>query len=226
MDEELAALRAGMADEQAVTAAGMELYTGTLAGVPVVLSRCGIGKARAAMGAALLCDRYQPAAVVNTGSAGGLDPICRIGDIVLGAETAYHDVDATTFGYAYGQVPREPARFAADEHVLALAREAAATMDLSGVDVHVGLIVSGDLFLDQPERIGHVRHHFPDALAAEMEGAAVAQACRHFGVPCLVVRSISDVAGTASRVDHTAYLKLSAENASRLVMGLLARWGS
>jgi len=39
------------------------------------------------------------------------------------------------------------------------------------------------------------RRRHPDALVEEMEGYAVALACRHAGVPVSVVRAISNVAG-------------------------------
>lgn len=43
--------------------------------------------------------------VINTGIAGSLDASIDIGDLVVSTDTVRHDVDASVFGYAPGQVP-------------------------------------------------------------------------------------------------------------------------
>jgi len=52
----------------------------------------------------------------------------------------------------------------------------------------------------------------PDALAVEMEGAAIAQVCHDFGIPFAAVRTISDRADDAA---HGDFLKFIEEVASR-----------
>ena len=46
---------------------------------------------------------------------------------------------------------------------------------------------------------------YPDALACDMESAAIAQVCHHYGVPFLSFRMISDVHGSGQ--DATALYK-------------------
>ena len=43
----------------------------------------------AALGATLLLERCKPDVIVNTGSAGGLAPTLKVGDIVVSDERAY-----------------------------------------------------------------------------------------------------------------------------------------
>lgn len=50
---------------------GGRYYTGTLAGHDIIVTKCGIGKVNAALGAAALIDTYAPDMVINTGVAGG-----------------------------------------------------------------------------------------------------------------------------------------------------------
>ena len=61
----------------------------------------------------------------------------------------------------------------------------------------------------------------PDALAVEMEGAALAQVCHDFGVPYAVVRTVSDRADNSAHVDFSRFL---AEVASRYSLEIVRRY--
>ena len=72
------------------------------------MRQCSIGKVAPAIGAALLLAVCKPDVIINTGSAGGLEPTLKVGDIVISDEARYHDADVTAFGYEYGQLPGCP----------------------------------------------------------------------------------------------------------------------
>jgi adenosylhomocysteine nucleosidase len=78
-----------------------------------------------------------------------------------------------------------------------------------------GVIVTGDVFLTDTARVGALRDAL-GATAIEMEGAAVVQACRQFGVPCLVIRSITDHADSRPGA-YEKFLGMASENAAALV---------
>lgn len=88
MEEEVTLLRDKIENRQTITIGGSEIYTGQLHGVDVALLKSGIGKVAAAMGATLLLERCQPDVIINTGSAGGLAPTLKVGDIVVSDERA------------------------------------------------------------------------------------------------------------------------------------------
>ena len=222
MDQEVALLRAQMSDVEELSLAGCEFYSGTLAGQQVVLTRSGIGKVAAAVATTLLLDRFAPDCVINTGSAGGFDPELHIGDVVISSEVRHHDVDVTGFGYEIGQVPQMPAAFIADERLKALARAAVAELQ-EGIQSKEGLICTGDQFMCDPERIAKARADFPTMAAVEMEGAAIAQVCHQFGVPFVVTRSLSDIAGKESPDSFDAYLEIASRNSSAMVVAMLKR---
>ena len=156
------------------------------AGVSDVV-KSGIGKAGAARAATefILTDR--PDCIINSGCAGGIGAGVNIFDIVVGSQYAYHDVDCGD-GFLPGQVQGEPPRFDADPALLRIARSLHAEYPL-----HCGLICSGDQFLTKPEDDARVLSIYPDALACDMESAAIAQVCKHYGVPFLSFRIVSDV---------------------------------
>ena len=150
------------------------------------VTRSGIGKADAARAATEMILNEHPDCIINSGCAGGLAPSVNVGDIVLGAQVAYHDVWCGE-GNLRGQVQGLPQRFDADPDLLAAARSLQTDNPL-----HCGLICTGDQFISTVEEDERIRGLYPDALACDMESAAIAQVCLHYGVPFLSFRIISD----------------------------------
>ena len=58
-------------------------------------------------------------------------------------------------------------------------------------------------------------------LAIEMEGGAVAQVCEAFGIPWLVIRALSDLAGGDALFDFTAFVDQAAESSATILRRLL-----
>lgn len=215
MDEEVAILREKISNRQETTVAGSVFYTGTLNGYDVILLKSGIGKVNAAISTTILLQQFKPDYVINTGSAGGHLATLNVGDIVISSEVRHHDVDVTIFNYEYGQVPGLPAAFKADENLIALAEKSAEGN--TNVQVVTGLIATGDSFMNDPERVAFVSEKFGDLYAVEMEAAAVAQVCHQFGVPFVVIRALSDIAGKESNVSFEQFLQTAAVNSSMVV---------
>ncbi|BDX04316.1 MAG: 5'-methylthioadenosine/S-adenosylhomocysteine nucleosidase [Marinomonas sp.] len=219
MDEEVAVIKAWMTDVREQSIAGCDFFVGQFEGKDVVLLKSGIGKVNAAVSTTLLLSEFTPEYVINIGSAGGFDPDLQVGDVVISDQVVHHDVDVTAFGYAMGQVPNMPATFSADPQLVEQAKHA--LLSVTQVQAKVGLIGTGDSFMNDPVRVDAVRTIFPDLVAVEMEAAAVAQVCFKFGTPFVVVRSLSDIAGKESPKSFEEYLKVAAENSSLMIQQML-----
>ena len=218
MPPEISLLQENLQNLRSEHMADFDIYCGEYAGKNVVLALSGIGKVNAALSTALVL-QHHPDFVINTGSAGGLGSGLKVGDVVIGTQTAHHDVDVTAFGYAIGHVPRMPARFESDPALCAAAEKAAAAFEQAAV--HRGLIVSGDQFVHSSESVAEVRRHFPDAQAVEMEAAAIAQSCHRFGVPFVVVRAISDLADEEADTSFETFLKTASVHSAKMVLQLI-----
>ncbi len=170
-----------------------EYVEGRLGDNTIILTLCGIGKVNAALGTSWLISSFSPECIVSTGVAGGVDTSLNVADVVAGAQVVYHDVWCGE-GNAYGQVQGMPAMYAASEPLL---RAAIAIDGEDGVEGHVrpGLICTGDRFVTRPEEVDIIKSHFPEALAVDMESAAIAQVCCLYGVPFISFRIISDTPG-------------------------------
>ncbi|MBE2896977.1 5'-methylthioadenosine/S-adenosylhomocysteine nucleosidase [Pasteurellaceae bacterium HPA106] len=218
MAQEIEILLSAMHNVQQENIGNSTLYQGILGEKHVALVQSGIGKVAAAMATTALLLKAQPSVVINTGSAGGIDPRLNVGDVVISTQTAHHDVDVTAFGYAAGQLPANPARFDSDEKLLALSERVLREQGQSAVR---GLICSGDMFCNGEAQIARIKADFPDAIAVEMEAAAIAQVCHAFGTPFIVIRAISDVADKISHLSFDEFLPLAAKQSSHMVQALI-----
>jgi len=181
----------------------------------VLLVTCGIGLVNAATATALAVSRSRPLNVISAGSAGGLNPRVRVGDVVAGSSYTFGGADARAFGYSLGQVPGMPGSYLAHPELLRSAEAPA------GSNLLRGEVVSGDAFIDG-RSFERVRRRFPDALAADMESAAIAQACHLLDVPFLSVRAISDLCGTAAGSEFSVAVEDAAARSADVALALLA----
>ena len=224
LDSELAKLLACTEQARTEQLYGLSFTTGTLCGVPVVLSKCGIGKVNAARGTQILIDRFSPAAIINSGIAGGLAPGLSVGDAVVASGLVQHDFDVSVFGHARGYMctgerDQEPTVYTAEPELAELLTRAAGET-LGRQHVHSGLIATGDQFISGAKKKAELYDAFR-ASAAEMEGGAIAQAAQLSGVPFAVLRTISDLAdGTAAESYDTFELHAAQAAAATLMCAL------
>ena len=201
MDSEVSNLIARMENVTYREKAGRRFAVGTLSGKEAVVVQSGIGKVAAAITAQILVDDFGVDALLNTGMAGGLDARLEVKDLVIATAALQHDFDITAFGHArgfmYGEDDQQPTLFVADKALCDKARAAAAQVLPAGSKAIDGVIASGDIFVDNTALKLELRDGF-GAAAAEMEGAAIAQAAVANGIPFVILRTISDLA------DHEA----------------------
>ena len=218
------------------TVRGIPFHLGALKGRQVLLAATGVGKVNAAMTTTLLLDHFEPKEVLFTGKAGGINPDLLPGDIVIAERTAIHDFgDVTNDGMKRGGAwnpinhKQNPLFFPANERLLKLSETAKRNVRLRPIQTSAGerqprlfqgVVVTGDVFVASEEKKKELREQL-GADAVEMEGAAVAQVCHGWGVPCLVIRSISDLANENVGTDMQSFGQIAAENSAQLVMSLV-----
>jgi adenosylhomocysteine nucleosidase len=185
----------------------------------------------------LLLHEFNAHQLVFTGVAGGLRRGVKVGDVVVARQLLQHDMDASPL-FPRFEVPRTGrSRFDADagladalaaaaQRCLDRADELVGAEDLNrfGIDtalVHQGLVVSGDRFVSDAAHSDALRAALPDALAVEMEGAAVAQTCADFRRPFAVLRTVSDRADANAHVDFTEFI---VEVASAYTRAIVEDW--
>ena len=178
-----------MTDTKSTVVSGVTFTEGVLCGRDVVVATSGVGKVFAAICAEAMILRFGVTALLNTGVAGGLSPMLEVGDVVLADEVVQHDMNTTALGDPQGLLSGlNIVKIPADKKLLKALCSATAALDYNGM---VGTVASGDLFVEKKKtKEGLVRDF--DALACEMEGAAIGHVAFVNGVPFAVLRTISD----------------------------------
>ena len=218
MPEELVYLTQNLDKTQEIQVLGNTYYTGTVGNTEVVLVQSGIGKVMSAMSVAVLADHFQVEAIINTGSAGALAEGIAVGDVVIADKLVYHDVDVTAFGYAYGQMAGQPLYFESDKKFITRIQTILSQLEQTW---HLGLIATGDSFIAGDDKIASIKSHFPDVLAVEMEGAAIAQAAQALGLPFLVIRAMSDNANHEASISFDEFIIEAGRRSAQVLLAFL-----
>lgn len=179
-----------------------EFTVGQLGRNTLILMQCGMGKVNAAVGTTTLIQSYAPDCIISTGCAGGIDANLQVMDVVVSTETVYHDVSIP--GCEAGQMQGLPARFRAEQELVETA---------CGIGAHAGLICTGDQFITEQAQLESIKTLFPEALAVDMESAAIAQTCFLHGIPYVSFRILSDTPGADKHLEQ--YLNFWDEMADR-----------
>lgn len=150
--------------------------------MPVVVLNGGWGKIAAAASAQYAIDRWRPRALINIGTCGGLGDRAACGDIILARRTLVYDMSVEI-----GDPEEELAWYTTSIEL------PASFVERLPFAVREGTIVSGDRDVSRSDAAMLAERY--DALAADWESASIAYVARRNGVPCVILRGVSDVVG-------------------------------
>lgn len=189
---------------------GIEYAIGTLCNKDIVVAVCGVGKVFAAACAQTMILKYAPDEVINVGVAGSLVPELKVFDVAVADELCQHDMNTSAIGDPVGLISgvnmiKFPACKRINEGVVKC-------IEKCGLNYRIGTIASGDLFVAKDKHRNKIKTEF-DALACEMEGAAIAQICYINGVDFAVLRAISD----SEEGDYQKFAKAAADNSAAII---------
>ena len=221
MKIEADAIRASLSDTKTESVSGVEFTTGTLHGKEIVIAVCGIGKVFAAICTEAMILRYAPSLIVNSGVAGTLTDALSIGDIAIAKTLVQHDMDTSPLGDPVGLVSGiNKIHFEADAKAIAAFEEAVKAVGANSV---TGTIASGDQFMSDTEKKNVIRDRF-NAVACEMEGAAIAHVSYVNNVPFAVLRAISDSASGDAQMEYPKFVAMASARSHAIIDTFVKLW--
>ncbi len=189
----------------------MTFNFGRLCDKDVVVVVCGVGKVNAAMCATVMIERFSPDVIVNSGVAGAVSPLVKVGDIVVATKSVEHDMNTSALGDRQGEVSfpdGEVMYFECDKKASRLLEEVC--RKIPDTKVESGVIASGDIFISALKQRLRINSVF-SALACEMEGAAIGHVCFCCKTPYAIIRAISDDLSENEGVDFVKFCDMASK---------------
>ena len=160
-------------------------YRGKMNGVDFVVGVSNPGKVCAALTTTTMVMNYDLDYLINVGIAGGLSSSLHTLDAVISDKIDQWDFDTALLGDLRG-FDKNVRTCYADGNLNSMVKKALP-------NAKVGPIVTGDTFVERDETKKLILDLYPDVLACEMEGGAVAFTAKTFHIPFTILRTISDM---------------------------------
>jgi len=196
---------------------------GKMDGIDVIAAESGIGKVNAAITTGLLLGHFGCDSIAFSGCCGGLSPKHNIGDILVADELIQHDYGAIVDGQLISSIPGSfPSLDDTDDniaYVMPIALKSAIE-EVVGDYTKFGRILTSDTYLACDKTRKMLREQF-QADGVDMEAAAIAQVCCSWHVPFVVVKVLSDLAGSNSPMEFEEFIDDASTKAAKTVKQLL-----
>lgn len=188
--------------------------------IEIYIFNTGIGKTNAAITTSLAISQFNFDLIINIGTCGAIKPGINVGDFILPNKLAYFDVDATTFGYSIGQIPRTNLY---EEIDITKFSQWLAPLNLG--NIYSGTLMTGDSFVDDHNINNFNWSAFIDPVAVEMESMSIVYTAHQLNTPIYVLRTVSDNANEESNVSFDQYLNTVSQQYLSLFKYILTNGG-
>lgn len=219
MKMEVEGIKSMLKNTTSKTISGITFTQGTFHEHQIVVAQCGIGKVFAGMCAQTMILQYPVTEIINVGIAGTLCAELGLLDIAISSAVVEHDMDTSPLGDPVGlisgiNIVEIPACHRLTRKFSKIATE-------MGKHSTCGIIASGDQFINHPEKKSYIHQTF-NAIACEMEGAAIGQVCYVNNIDFVIIRTISDNADeTAGTMEYPALCQEASKQSQRLIEAYL-----
>lgn len=220
-DEELAPFLPIIDKCRITERAMLKFYEGQIQGVEVVVLFSGVCKVNAAIASQILIDVFDINVIVNSGTAGGMNPNLKIFDTVISTEVCYHDVASDILMEFHPWM--KSVFFEADRELIERSKAAVGKMETAG-NVFWGRMVTGESFIIDEGR-QKINDEFAP-LTVDMETASIAHVCYVNRIPFISIRCVTDTAaqnGTAHFEENCAKASSIAKNITVALINELGR---
>lgn len=166
--------------------AGFEVYTYTGADYTIYALNSGAGGIAAAAATQLLISVFHADLILNFGVVGGLTEEMAKARTCVVESVVHYDFDTSEAGWA------EPARYL-DYPTAYIPASAALVERALSIEPRLKKVIcaSADKFVGKAERKREL-HALYGAEICEMEAAGIVLTCNRSGVPCLLIKTVSD----------------------------------
>ena len=221
MDEEGEAIERIMTDIEIRQIYDLIFKIGKIKNRKCVLVKSGVGKVNAARTTQIMLDNFNIEYVLNVGSAGSINSMLEIGDVIIGKEVVQHDFDITAFGHSKGYITGVGNSVICDRELVEKFESIIKNMAQKKYNIKIGIVATGDIFCTDIEMKDKIRTKF-DADVVDMECGAIAQTCYLDEIPFVVIRSVSDTPNGNNASTFDENLKLASKRCANILKEFLS----
>ncbi|UKS54174.1 5'-methylthioadenosine/S-adenosylhomocysteine nucleosidase [Mycoplasma feriruminatoris] len=148
----------------------------------ILLCISKIGLVNASCSLSYILNHYDISEILNIGTCGSLNKNFKQSDIILVNKAYYFSVDVTGFNYSYGQIPKLPKYFLANNNLKL------------NLDYKISNIASGDVFINKQEHLTNFINKIDDKIdIVDMEACSLFHTAYLYKKPISSIKVISDV---------------------------------
>ncbi|WP_406544556.1 5'-methylthioadenosine/adenosylhomocysteine nucleosidase [Pseudobutyrivibrio sp.] len=218
MQIEIENLKPSIKGSKVEVISGIEFISGKIDGIDVVAAVSGIGKVFAAVCTEIMILHFGVEKVINIGVAGSLVKDLKVLNVAVAESAVQHDMNTTAIGDPAGLVSGiNVINFDTDPELRNVVVD---VLKAREIPYETGVIASGDLFVDTDRQRQNIHLKF-NAIAADMEGGAIAHVCYINNIPFALIRSISDADGSA--MDYNTFAGKAAEQSIAIVLDVIKK---
>lgn len=194
-------------------AGGFSVYVYEIANNTLYMVDSGVGEISSACATYMLATTYQVDMVINFGVCGSLNPSLDVSDIVYGGSVYHFDRDTSKLdGVEVGYYTEFDERFlSVDEELLKKAK--------SLYDAPIVKIASSEKFVADSTLKACLKEAGADV--CEMESAGVLVTAKRLGLPCLLIKAVSDKADEEATMSFNEMLTVSMKKCSEVIYKLI-----
>ena len=185
-----------------------------------VLVKSGVGKVNAARTTQIMIDNFDIDYVINAGSAGAINDMLEIGDVIIGKQVVQHDFDITAFGHSKGFITGVGNNVICDRELVSKFNMIIDDIAERNYNIKLGVVATGDIFCTEVAMKDKIRAKF-DADAVDMECGAIAQVCYLDKIPFIVIRSVSDTPNGKNTSTFEENLELASKRCATILKEIL-----
>lgn len=220
MDEEGEAIEKIMTNIERKQIYNLVFKIGIIKDKKCVLVKSGVGKVNAARTTQIMIDNFDIDYVINAGSAGAINNMLEIGDVIIGKQVVQHDFDITAFGHSKGFITGVGNNVICDRELVSKFNMIIEDIAERNYNIKLGVVATGDIFCTDVSMKDEIRANF-DADVVDMECGAIAQVCYLDNIPFIVIRSVSDTPNGKNTSTFEKNLELASKRCATILKEIL-----
>ena len=160
MEEEEEQVEKIMTDIEFKKIYNLDFKIGKINDKECVLVKSGVGKVNAGRTTQIMIDNFDVECVLNLGSAGSINDMLEIGDVVIGKEVVQHDFDITAFNHSKGYIPEVGNSVISDRNLVEGFKEVIENEAERTYNIKLGIVATGDVFCTDVSMKDEIRANF------------------------------------------------------------------